>query len=82
MDIKLLANVISFIKPNAEFTLNANGLIWLDKKQIEPTEAEIEAGLVAYQAEQVAAETQAAQAKAALLERLGITAEEATLLLG
>lgn len=81
MDTKLLANVLSFIRPNAEFTLNSDGLIWLDKKQIEPTEAEIETGLVAYQTAQVAAEAQAAQAKAALLERLGITSDEMALLL-
>jgi hypothetical protein len=82
MDIKLLANVLSFIRPNSEFTLDSNGLTWLDKKQTEPNEAEIQAGLVAYQAAQVAAQTQTAQARAALLERLGITADEAALLLG
>ena len=72
---------IKYIKPNAEFILNDNELTWLDQNQTEPTEAEIEAGWVAYQAAQQAeAEAQAA-AKAALLAQLGITEEQAKLLL-
>ena len=72
---------IQFIRPNAEFILNDNKLTWLDKTQIEPSEAEIKTGLIAYEAAlQTEAEAKA-DAKAALLIRLGITAEEATLLL-
>ncbi len=67
--------VIKFIRPNAEFYLSNDILTWLDTSQIKPTESEIEAGWVAYQAAQ-AVETQAkATAKAALLAQLGITEE-------
>lgn len=70
-----------FIKPNAEFILNNDGLNWLDKIQAEPTDKEIKDGWVAYQAaEKSKAETKA-QAKAELFERLGITPDEAKLLL-
>jgi len=72
---------IQHIRPDSEFVLTEGILTWLDKKQTEPTDAEIEAGWVAYQAAQLAeAEAKAAQ-KAALLERLGITEDEAKLLL-
>ena len=50
MDIKLLSKVLCFIRPNAEFILNDNGLVWLDKLQTQPTETEIQAGLVAFNA--------------------------------
>ena len=79
MDVKLLLNVLTFIRPNAEFSLDENGLTWLDKKQIQPTESEIEAGLVAYNAAQAAAETEIAQAKAtaeAKLAALGLTTDD------
>ena len=69
-------NAIQFIRPNAEFSLSGDKLTWLDESQTEPTEAEIEAGWVAYQAAQVAEAQAKAQAKAALLERLGLTQEE------
>jgi hypothetical protein len=45
------------------------------------TEAEYNAGFAAYDAWKAEQETTKAEAKAALLERLGITAEEAALLL-
>ena len=72
---------IRFIRPAAEFNLRGEVIEWLDESQDQPTEAEIEAGWVAYEAEQqVEAELKAIQ-KAALLERLGITGDEAKLLL-
>jgi len=72
---------IFHIRPLSEFVLREMELEWLDSNQTEPTEAEIEAGWIAYQAAQIAeAEAKAAQ-KAALLDRLGITEEEAKLLL-
>jgi hypothetical protein len=72
---------IKFIRPDAEFILNDDELTWLDKTQIEPTEAEIKTGLIAYEAALQAEAKTKTTAKAALLDRLGITAEEATLLL-
>jgi hypothetical protein len=67
---------ILFIRPNAEFYTNNDELIWLDENQTQPTEAEINAGWVAYQAAQQTEAEAKAQAKAALLERLGLTQEE------
>jgi hypothetical protein len=72
---------IQFIRPGAEFALKGEDLEWLDEVQVEPTEKEISDGLKAYKA---AIENEAATKKAqkdALLERLGITEEEAQLLL-
>ena len=41
---------IKFIRPEAEFVLKGDELEWLDTKQTQPTESEIEAGWIAYQA--------------------------------
>jgi len=72
---------IQFIRPDAQFVLQDDELDWLDENQDKPTEAEIKAGWVAYQtAQRAEAEAKAAQ-KAALLDRLGITEEEAKLFL-
>ena len=72
---------ISFLRPNAKFVLRGEIIEWLDENQTEPTEAEIEAGWVTYQeAQTTEAATKAAQ-RQALLTRLGITEDEARLLL-
>jgi len=72
---------IQFIRPNAIFTLRGDDLEWLDETQTKPTESEMETGWLAYQAAQEAeAATKAAQ-RQALLDRLGITEDEARLLL-
>ena len=41
-------NAIQFIRPEANFQLVGDDLIWQDENQTEPTDAEIKAGLVAY----------------------------------
>ena len=74
-------NAINFIKPNAEFTLVGDELTWIDETQTEPTEQEIKAGLVAYEKAQKADVQTKTAAKVELLERLGITEDEAKLLL-
>ncbi len=75
------AKAIQFIRPNAKFTLRGDDLEWLDETQTKPTESEIETGWVAYQAAKQAEAEAKAAAKAALLERLGISEDEARLLL-
>ena len=76
-----IVKAIQFIRPDAEFALTGDELNWLDKKQTQPTDAEIEAGFIAYK-EAIQAEAEAkATAKAALLAQLGITEEQAKLLL-
>ena len=81
MEHNQVVKSIQFIRPNAEFTLLDDNLQWLDENQTQPTETEIEAGWVAYQAAQAAEADAKATAKAALLDRLGITEDEARLLL-
>jgi hypothetical protein len=81
MNHKERTQTLEFIRPKAIFVLRGDELEWLDKHQSEPTEAEIEAGWTAYQATQQAEAEAKATAKAELLERLGITADEAKLLL-
>ena len=72
-------NAIHFIRPGAEFVLREDDLEWLDKTQTKPTDVEIEAGLVGYEAKIEAdkadaiAKKEAAQAK---LAALGLTAED------
>jgi hypothetical protein len=72
---------LQHIRPGAIWTLFNGDLDWQDKNQTEPTEAEIKAGWIAYQAAQKAEAEAKAQAKAALLAQLGITEEQAKLLL-
>ena len=72
---------IQHIRPSAQFVLRDDELEWLDENQTKPTDSEIKSGWTAYQAfVKKESETQAV-AKAALLERLGITEDEAKLLL-
>lgn len=81
MDNKTLSNVISFIRPGSIYVLRNDKLEWFDENQTEPTKAEIEAGFIAYQSAKAAEAEALANSKADLLARLGITAEEAKLLL-
>ena len=74
-----ILKAIQHIKPNAEFVLTGDELTWLDTKQTKPTEAEIEAGWVAYQAKIEADKAEAAAKKSAAeakLEALGLTPED------
>ena len=81
MEHNELVASIKYIRPNAQFALRGDELEWLDTDQNKPTQAEIEAGWVAYQAKSENDKTQLEAQKEALLDRLGITAEEAKLLL-
>jgi hypothetical protein len=79
MDFKEMSRSITFIRPGAEFVLNNDQLIWLDKTQIEPTLAEIEAGITAFKAADKAKEAEAEAAKNAAeakLSALGLTADD------
>jgi hypothetical protein len=70
-----ITKAIQSLKPNAEWTLT--NLIWLSTGKA-PTLAEIEAEIAALPAKEAAK----IAAKANLLAKLGITADEAKLLLG
>lgn len=70
--------------PGAQWSLigdNYADLEWLDDSE-KPSKEELDAQWTSVQAEIKQEKTAKAQAKEALLERLGITADEAALLLG
>ena len=70
---------IQHIRPDSEFVLTDGVLTWLDKEQTEPTNAEIQAGWVAYQEKIEADKAEAAAKKAtaeAKLAALGLDADD------
>jgi hypothetical protein len=72
-------NAIKHIRPDAQFALTGDVLEWLDTEQTEPTNKEIEAGLIAYNlAEENKAKAQATAKTAAegKLAALGLTADD------
>jgi len=74
-----MTKAILFIRPNAQFSVAGDKLNWLDENQTEPTQAEIAAGLIAYQTAQEAEAEAKATAKAAAqakLAALGLTVED------
>lgn len=72
---------IQFIRPNAEFCLTGHDLEWQDTKQSQPTDEEIAQAWIDLQAKETADRADAHIKRTALLDRLGITEEEAKLLL-
>jgi len=75
-------NAIRHIRPNASFIMRGDEVEWLDQEQSMPTDLEIENGLISYKEWLEQKEIQRLQDRSALLARLGITEEEARLLLG
>ena len=79
-----LTKAIRKLKPNAEFSYtdyDYSTIEWIVLDGQAPTQKEIDAAIKEVKADEAQAETTKATAKAALLSRLGITAEEAVLLL-
>jgi hypothetical protein len=79
-----LGMAIRKLRPNAEFSLTNNdyGTIKWDVLEGDaPTQAEIDAAIKQVKADEVSQAKARAAQKAALLDRLGITEEEAKLLL-
>jgi hypothetical protein len=74
-------NAIFAIRPDAEFVLIGDEIEWLDENQTEPTLSEIEEALAQYNTRKAEQDATKAAQKAALLDRLGITEDEAKLLL-
>lgn len=79
-----LVKAINKLKPGSEFSFTENDYSTVKWDVLEgeaPTQAEIDAAIEQVKADEIAeAEAKAAE-KAALLDRLGITEEEAKLLL-
>jgi hypothetical protein len=85
MQTEFLFEAIKKLKPNAEFSFtdrDSSTIVWDKIEGNPPTEDEIAAAVTEVQNELEAKQTLKAHERAALLKRLGITAEEAILLLG
>lgn len=79
-----LTKAIKSLRPTAEFSYTEDDYSTIKWDVLEgdaPTQAEIDAEIKRIKAAEVKAEAEKAAKKAALLERLGITEEEAKLLL-
>ena len=85
MENLYLSRAIHKLKPNAQFSLTNNDYSTIKWDVLEgdaPTAKEVEDAIKAIKAEEAKELEDKAVTKAALLERLGITEEEAKLLLG
>lgn len=85
MDSLELAKAIKVLRPTAEFSFiesDYSTIKWDVLEGEAPTQSEIDATIEQIKINELTAEEAKAVAKAALLERLGITADEAALLLG
>jgi hypothetical protein len=79
-----LIKAINKLKPNSEFSFQDDDYSTVKWDVLDgdaPTQKEIDAAIKEIKADEAQAEATKATAKAALLSRLGITAEEAVLLL-
>ena len=79
-----LVKAIKKLKPSAEFSFTENDYSTIKWDVLDgeaPTQAEIDDAIEQVKADEAQAELDKAEAKAALLDRLGITEEEAKLLL-
>jgi len=79
-----VVKAIRSIRPNAEFAIHGEDLDNIEWHVLEgeiPTKKEIEKAIVDLEAAEVIAEQEKIKAKNSILERIGLTAEEANLLL-
>jgi hypothetical protein len=80
-----LEKAIKHLKPNAEFVVTDNDYSTIEWHKLDgnaPTQTEIDAAIAEIKANEIAnAEAKAAQ-RQSLLNRLGLTEEEAKILLG
>jgi len=79
-----LVKAIRQLRPSSEFSFNDDDYSTIKWDVLEgeaPTQAQIDSAIEQIKADEITEAETKAQAKAALLERLGITADEAKLLL-
>tara|TARA_R110002126_G_scaffold34203_1_gene106194 strand:+ start:1055 stop:1306 length:252 start_codon:yes stop_codon:yes gene_type:complete len=79
-----LVKAIRFLKPTSEFSYQNDDYSTIKWDVLEgdaPTQAEIDAAIKKIEADEIAQAAKEANDKAALLAKLGITADEAKLLL-
>ena len=82
--IDYLTTAILSLRPNSEFTISNNDystIVWHILEGSAPTQSEIDIAIEQVKVKELAETKAKATARQALLARLGITAEEATLLL-
>jgi hypothetical protein len=80
-----LVKAIKSLKPGAEFSITDNDystVVWDVLDGTPPSKTDIDKAIKDIQGAEATEANNKAEAKAALLDRLGITAEEAQLLLG
>jgi hypothetical protein len=78
------SQVMQMLRPNGGYYIAGNDFdsLFYDKKCKPVTKEEFEAGFMQYDAWKIQQDAEAQTKRQALLDRLGITAEEAKLLLG
>lgn len=79
-----IVEAIRSIRPNSEFAIHGEDLENIEWHILEgeiPTKKEIEQAIKDLEAAEIVKEQEKAAAKSAILERIGLTAEEATILL-
>ena len=84
MNADQLSEAIWYLRPEAQFTFindDYETIEWIKLEGTAPSKAEINAAIEEINAQKAENEINNAAAKAALLNRLGITADEAKLLL-
>ena len=80
-----LTKAIKYLRPTAEFSYTDDDYSTIKWDVLEgkaPTQAEIDAAILDIKANELSEAKAKVEAKGALLERLGITEDEAKLLLG
>ena len=81
MEHKDKVQAIQFICPGAEFTLRGDEIEWLDENYNQPSDEQIAEAWLAYQEKVATDKINEEKKRQAILDRLGITADEAKLLL-
>jgi hypothetical protein len=84
MESEYIVKAIRKLKPNSEFSFTENDyatIKWDVLQGTAPTESELKLAIEQVKADELAQTQSKANEKAALLEKLGITADEAALLL-
>jgi len=80
-----LSMAIQSLLPNVGFSFNEanyDTIVWNDEVKKAPTKAEVNAAIEKVKADEITNAEAKAIARQAILDRLGLTAEEAALILG
>jgi hypothetical protein len=82
MDLILKTRAIHKLRPNTEWVLDEHtGLSFRDESIVVPTNAEIDSAMEQIKTDEITEAATKATQRQAILDRLGLTSEEANLLL-